>query len=312
MPRIVYIAGDSRSGSTLLDLTLGQVPGFFGGGEMRYVWRRGLEMNVLCGCGRPFRQCPHWARVVNRYLERCPGIPPDEALRLQRIVDSPDIFLKTQTFTPRRWSTGYREGRAIYGKAMLELYRSVQDVTGCDTIVDSSKSPGHAMLLRRLPGVELHVIHLVRDARAVAHSMQREKPRPDIHWEKAVMPKYPPGKAAVRWTLVNLIDERLKRGSASYTRLRYEDFVREPGPFLQRLLARVDAAGRDTAFLRGHDLTLRGEPNHTVSGNPARFAEGTVRIKADEAWRTEMPAKTRRLVTLLAAPGLHRYGYLGV
>ncbi len=311
--KVVFIAGDSRSGTTLLDLALGQVPGFFSGGELRYVWRRGFEMNVLCGCGRPFRDCPHWRAVLAEFNRRSPGADPAEALRLQRLVDAPDTFLKTQAFSPRRFTRGYRDAVAAYLPILGAFYESLRAVTGCDTIVDSSKSPGHGFLLARTEAVELHVVHLVRDARAVAHSMQRRKPRPDIHWEQAYMPTYPPGKAAVRWSLTNLIDERFKRRAASYTRLRYEDFVREPKPHLRRLLVRTGADDRSTAFLRKHELHVT--PNHTVSGNPARFAAGeastTITIAPDHAWHDAMPPDQRRRVTMLALPMLWRYGYLG-
>ena len=39
---VLYVAGAGRSGSTLLDNLLGQIPGFFSAGELRYVWERGL------------------------------------------------------------------------------------------------------------------------------------------------------------------------------------------------------------------------------------------------------------------------------
>ena len=40
--RVLYIAGSGRSGSTILDRTLGQVDGFFSAGELCNLWGRGL------------------------------------------------------------------------------------------------------------------------------------------------------------------------------------------------------------------------------------------------------------------------------
>ena len=40
--RVLYVGSWSRSGSTLLDLMLGQVPGFVSVGELRFLWQRGL------------------------------------------------------------------------------------------------------------------------------------------------------------------------------------------------------------------------------------------------------------------------------
>jgi len=51
--------------------------------------------------------------------------------------------------------------------------------------------------------------------------------------------------------------------------------------------------------------------NHTVAGNPMRFRVGTIRLTVDDAWRSELPAARRRLVSLLTRPLLVRYGYAG-
>jgi hypothetical protein len=56
--RVLYIGGLGRSGSTLLDRMIGQLPGFFSAGEIREVWQQGLRENRPCGCGTPFRPWP--------------------------------------------------------------------------------------------------------------------------------------------------------------------------------------------------------------------------------------------------------------
>ena len=56
--RVLLLAGSGRSGSTVLANILGSVEGVFCGGEIRYLWERGLQDGRLCGCGRAFGQCP--------------------------------------------------------------------------------------------------------------------------------------------------------------------------------------------------------------------------------------------------------------
>jgi hypothetical protein len=46
-----------------------------------------------------------------------------------------------------------------------------------------------------------------------------------------------------------------------------------------------------------------------VSGNPVRLHEGSLTIDPDDEWRARMRPSRRRLVTLLTAPLLRRYGY---
>ena len=62
--KVLFIAGPGRSGSTLLDMLLGQINGCYSTGELRFIWSRGFEQNQLCGCGKPFRECEFWTEVV--------------------------------------------------------------------------------------------------------------------------------------------------------------------------------------------------------------------------------------------------------
>ena len=65
-----------------------------------------------------------------------------------------------------------------------------------------------------------------------------------------------------------------------------------------------------------HDLSAIGADSvhvsgqHSVRGNPMRFAHGRQQVRPDEAWRTGMARKTRSLVVLVTWPLLLRYGYL--
>ncbi|MGH2812195.1 MAG: hypothetical protein ACRDI1_05730, partial [Actinomycetota bacterium] len=85
--RVLYIGGAGRSGSTLLDLMLGQLPGFFAAGELKYVWDRGLLRNELCGCGSSFRECPFWTAVGTEAFGGWDALDAAEVSRLATAVD---------------------------------------------------------------------------------------------------------------------------------------------------------------------------------------------------------------------------------
>src|SRR6266705_3371373 len=87
--RVLYIGGWGRSGSTLLDRMLGQVPGFFALGEVREIWQSGLRENRLCGCGASFRECPFWTRVGAEAFGGWDRLPLAEVLKLWRAYDRP-------------------------------------------------------------------------------------------------------------------------------------------------------------------------------------------------------------------------------
>ena len=64
--RVLYIGGWGRSGSTLAERLLGEMPEIVGAGEVTHLWQRGLIDNELCACGTPFRDCPFWTAVGDR------------------------------------------------------------------------------------------------------------------------------------------------------------------------------------------------------------------------------------------------------
>jgi hypothetical protein len=44
-----------------------------------------------------------------------------------------------------------------------------------------------------------------------------------------------------------------------------------------------------------------------LSGNPSRFREGELILRADEAWRGQMSRRDRIIVTMIGLPFLRRY-----
>lgn len=73
MADLVYIVSPGHSGSTALTMLLGQIEGFFASGELMFLpWqlqRNGktgdpLEDLTLCTCGKSFRECDVWSKVI--------------------------------------------------------------------------------------------------------------------------------------------------------------------------------------------------------------------------------------------------------
>ncbi len=303
-PAVLFIGGLGRSGSTILDLMLGQVPGFVAVGELAYLWRRSDK--DLCGCGRPFDGCPFWTEVgttafggwsaVNR--SRIAGI----RARVERNRRIPGMLRDERDASPER-----RE----LDDTLRRLHRAIAQVSGARVVIDSTKDPASAFHLRSMGGVDLRVVHLVRDARGVAYSWTKHKERPGIAGG-AVMDRYPPWRIAGRWLSYNGAFHVLARRGVPTLRLRYEDLVADPASWLARLAAfgsgGVSPAPATFPFLRDHSVSLVEE--HTIAGNPMRFERGAVELHRDDAWRTGLPDSARRLVTLIDAPLLRRYGYL--
>jgi hypothetical protein len=113
-------------------------------------------------------------------------------------------------------------------------------------------------------------------------------------------------RSGANWLWINTVASLLARDEAPVLRVRYEDLVSEPEPWLSRILDFIDES-HAVLPLRGNVALL--EPNHTVSGNPDRFSTGEIKIDADAAWRDAIGTASWCTVTGLSLPLLHRYGY---
>jgi hypothetical protein len=90
------------------------------------------------------------------------------------------------------------------------------------------------------------------------------------------------------------------------TRIRHEDLTRRPREVLAGVL-RFAGLDDEPPVTEEGKVTLG--VNHTVTGNPDRLGQGTVLIRPDERWRTELSPLPSAITTGLALPLLRRYGY---
>ena len=305
--RVVYIGGCGRSGSTLLDRMLGEFPRLSSVGELRFVWQRGLVENQRCGCGSPFRECPFWKGVGEKAFGGWDKLDAQEMAALERSTDRHRYILFL--IAPWLWP-GYRRRLARYTNVLARLYQGIHRETGGGLIVDSTKDPPFAFLLRHVPGLDLRVVHLVRDSRGVAFSWTKRVRKPEKVDTVDFMNTYHPVEMGFRWMVYNLCFHLLERLGVARLSMRYEGLVRSPREEIERIAAYLgeDFREEDFAFLQGDGVDLG--VHHTVSGNPMRFERGVVRLALDEAWRTQLNPLHRRLVSFFTFPLLLGYGYV--
>jgi hypothetical protein len=302
--KILYLTGWGRSGSTILCNILNEIEGVFHTGELKYVWENGLLKKRPCGCGEPVKACGVWSGVFERAYGAVEQSHPRLAIRQcaeapkNRAVLKELVGLKTIQWKAHR----------AYLNKLARLYRAIQAVTGCSVVLDSSKAPAYGYLLGQLSHVDVYYLHLVRDARATAFSWQRKVQRQDVKRNEEMEQRTLPENAK-RWILCNTISELVGRQRSNpYVRVRYEDFVRDPIHMVKTVLrfAGVGAV-KQLPFTDSHSVQLG--PNHTVWGNPSRTTRGVVRIRKDDAWRTNMEPPARWATNALTWPLLLKYGY---
>lgn len=312
--RVLYLAGSGRSGSTLVTTILGQFDGAFAAGELRYLWQRGLAERRPCGCGVPLVECAWWQKVLAE-------LPEVDAADLARRLRTRLRIRRLPGLLYRRWRgrapvAGHPDDArlaALYA-ALDRRIRAETDAgrAGPPVVVDSSKLPPYGALLAGLPGIDLRVLHVVRDPRATGFSWRRRRPLdptgggPDGAGDR-LMSRPPLWKASLLWLVWNAVTVRLWDGTDRYLRIRYEDFVAAPNETIARVarFAGIDPAG--DPFVGPGLVHLA--PTHSVAGNPVRHRTGTVPVRPDDEWREGLGRWGYLLVTALTLPLLRGFGY---
>lgn len=267
--RILYIVGDSRSGSSLLQHLLSLQPGVHALGELRRLGALARE-GQDCACGAPLGECEFWCRV-------CGDVSPAE-----RVTE--------QNRTGLAWRlTMLREAAAIRGGLVpagsflrkrahaaaaecMRLYEAVAAQTGAELLIDNSKEPDHFLHMHASFPDLVQPVFLHRDGRGLVWSKIR---RAGVSAQAAV--------SGYIWMQRMIETARRAIGTRRVIESRYEDLCRDPQAELERLLAPFDIPIETT------DLASLPTLRHDIGGSPHFQGAEQRDIRLDERWREDMP-----------------------
>jgi hypothetical protein len=303
--RLLFLGGLGRSGTTLIERLANELPGVCALGEVVHMWQRDLRDDERCGCGSRFSGCTFWQRVGQAAFGGWHEVDVYRIKALQAAVE------RTRHIPRLAGAALPDEHRALveeYAGYYVAVYRAAAEVSGATVVVDSSKHSALAHCLRWAPGLDLRVVHVVRDPRAVAHSWTKVVARPEADGA-GEMTRYTPARSALLWNAHNAAFDLLAKRGVPVRRTRYEQVVADPRAALLQLagFAGLDVSADDLAFLgeRHADFGV----GHSAAGNPMRFSVGRVPLRRDDGWHAGLPAAQRRLVGAVCAPMLRAYGY---
>lgn len=300
LPQVIYIAGYGRSGSTLLDLLLGSHPLAFGAGELTEVFTE-WQRDGRCSCGQRYAECAWWHSVLDRFQIALPGVSPREAEAVTRRVQSSLSPFGLGSRTP---------DHELYGRVWRVMLLSIGQESGRSVVVDSSKSSRDAArripALTRLAGVDVKVLHLVRDPRAVLWSAFRGSNR-QLEDGRRVTLRGGAYRMLLGWVMANTSVHLSQAADSSLPirRIRYEDMVSRPAQELRNLspFLNLDLAPVVGLIENQHAIN----PGHGIGGNRMR-RRGPIRIEPDDEWKLALPSSSR-LLAVLAWPLARKYGY---
>ncbi len=258
--RVIFITGYARSGSTVLGDLLARKLGGIHVGEVFYLPDRGARDQWLCSCGQYPRSCQIWRKVLD-----------DLPLGL----DDVDEWLRDRAACRTRYLLwGLPAPSRRFVRRLRRLYSLLHEHGGCRPIVDSSKYPayGYVLASQVFPG-RVHVLHLIRDLPQVALSQKyRVKTIPTAQGE-ILMERAGVLRTSLHWSVLNYCAAKLTRVAATYTLLRYEEFVQEPEQCLKSICARVGGSGGKEGL------------SHVFSGNPGRLEAAGVVLQGQDKSR---------------------------
>jgi len=335
--KVVKLTGLGRSGSTILDVVLGNHPQIESVGEVGNIVRngwisheslRGIDQKRLrrpiCTCGKrldvlyvdtPDEACPFWSSVRREWVERTDRDSIESYPKLQN-----DFELKRRwprlLYEKRRPSAPFRS----YARLTRTFFESIRAVSGKPIIVDSSMVPVRALAFGMIPGIDLYVVHLVRDGRGIITSHRntfKKDLQAGIMWDHQGHPMW---KTVVRWTVLNLasvvrwIIHNLasewvctQLGPKRTMRLRYEDFVADPKAALERIGSLIGLDLKDVAIAASSGKPMHA--GHNIGGNRTKKS-GTITLRPNaEEWRSALSPTEQRLSWMLMGWLMRRYGY---
>jgi hypothetical protein len=317
---VVYLLAASHSGSTLLALLLNGHPELCSVGELK-VNSLGDVTRYRCSCGSLILECPFWTAITRDMrregfdfsIERTGTdfSSTDSALakRLLRPLHRGPL-LEAVRDTLLSSIPGWRAHLRLAQTANAALMRAVLAHSGKARIVDSSKIAGRLKYLLRNPALDVRVVRLVRDGRAVALTYVdparfADSSRPerrgggmggDRESERLDM-----AAASHEWRRSQEeADAVLRRlDSSRWIQLRYEDLCRDPGTELGRVFSFLGVAAAA--------ITLRGNEHHVV-GNGMRL-DDTREVRLDERWRQVLGPAELETFARVASGTNRRLGY---
>jgi Sulfotransferase family len=218
-PKIAYVMGAGRSGSTILGITLGNCDGVVYAGEMD-KWLRRAGDPPLGG-----EQRERFWREVRESVEVSPSLTGKVARCLEA---------SSAPFRMRFWGQ-QRRLRGPYRKFAGELYRAIAGVAHATHIVDTSHFPRRARELQHVEGIELYLLFIVRDPQSIVASWDRDdvvEPRFTVLQTNAYM-----------WLtyLISLV-VFLRHPRERRLLVRHEDFVADPQAVVRDILDTMGSA----------------------------------------------------------------------
>lgn len=297
-PRLVYIVGVGPNGSTLLGRLLGRHPSAVSVGDLLQLPELAATGGV-CGCGRLVSECDDfWVPVLAAAF---PG---------QRLADLADVRESIDSARGQRQTLrtlrGFRTGGSADDAAayLVRAVEAVGKVAGATHVIDASKELTPFVSLIRSGEVDVKVIHLVRDPRAIVSSRLRRERRSAFSPSTVATAV----STAAWWELADLAAANVHRlGGFEIHEMLFENLLERPEETLEAACEFIGFESDDFGSVV-NDRWMTLDRDHVLGSDDVPFETGSVPLPRAGRWRHEMGPASARFVSTLTSRGRTRRG----
>jgi len=262
---VIYIAGTDHTGSTMLDIILGNSHDTFSAGELVYFPGKGIMNKEYCSCGCTVPECPFWSVIIKKWNVK-------RKLTLKEYINTQNKLLSKKNIYSSFIALKKNSGNVkLYIEDTRSLFNVIFEHTNRSCIIDSSKSPIRILILKKL-GFEVTVVHLMRRFGDFLNSNKKSlKKDLQAGIEHDIFPKktsYVISIWLVTHILIFLFSKKL-----NYKKIKYENYVTDPVYSIVQIKG-IDENFKKLLINRGPFLS-----EHLVAGNRIRLQKSLLLAK---------------------------------
>lgn len=268
MTGYIYILGDGRSGTSLLDSILSNNKTSISVGESILFWSRYYKKKTFCSCNSRIEKCSFWSMVGNSLDQKFPQLDVSEIkLKIKYLLKFSNFNKIPAFIKDPAWKD--------FVEVIKEFYRIICKSTN-GYVIDSSKNPNWAYFIYclNISSINLKLIYIERPLPDVANSWKKKILLPEFIDEKKYMPVKNNIDILRNWVKIKFLSNKLleiKEGM----KIHYKDLCYSPKATIRSINKFYNLNLPESNFVE-----INPGKDHFIGGSPSRIRSGTLSINS--------------------------------